>query len=742
MKSFLLLTIGLLITASLFAQDNVPYAEKAMQIQKEVWGTAVPEFKSTTVPANLANESAVVLARSFSLQRTSKPRIKFMIIAAGVATRTIKLTTYHERVKINDKTALENYSTLSYQKKLDNSTSFLFNKIANVQDTYIGAKIIKPDGKEIIVNTGEEVLLKNEQKDQKGKLAIPGLQAGDILDYYISNSDFTETTQGNSFKDNDNLFVLADEYPVLYYSIDFQYNKKIKVQYINANGAPKFVESNNDNDDLLLSLKLRNLPKYQSALWTSPLRQYPYIEIGSSYGAKINTMMGYDYEKDPNATRFENNELGFQAAFKEYPGFNEVEGKLKDYFGSHKSLKNAPVDSILKVFYDEWKFNVFCNYSGKELENMNEMNYRKARSEYAAIVTSMMLTDLDIDNAVLLVASRNSNSLENVYNMDDMDAMVVINTTTPMYLCFDDIVTHFNEIPARFQGEKAVELFPKRHNSQNYSFTSDHTTLPVTTSEKNHVEENLEVSLLPANPQKLKITRMVKEQGELRHSDQKLLLPVQDIDDGYREMIKGDELAKRLKKNDETKKMGDDFSYAFTKEKMDISKNFTAEIKSQFDQDPEQVTDTKIINAALENTSPVFQYSASFVLNNLVKKAGNNYIIEAGRLTGSFYKLEDKDRKRNIDIYMPCARSFKYSISIAIPPGYSAKGMEEMTVKKVNKTGTFTSSAVVSGNNLIITVNRVYNNNFEKASDWPLVVDLIDAASNFNSQKILLEKKG
>ncbi|HWZ03518.1 MAG TPA: DUF3857 domain-containing protein, partial [Mucilaginibacter sp.] len=480
MKSFLLLTIGLLITASLFAQDNVPYAEKAMQIQKEVWGTAVPEFKSTTVPANLANESAVVLARSFSLQRTSKPRIKFMIIAAGVATRTIKLTTYHERVKINDKTALENYSTLSYQKKLDNSTSFLFNKIANVQDTYIGAKIIKPDGKEIVVNTGEEVLLKNEQKDQKGKLAIPGLQAGDILDYYISNSDFTETTQGNSFKDNDNLFVLADEYPVLYYSIDFQYNKKIKVQYINANGAPKFVESNNDNDDLLLSLKLRNLPKYQSVLWTSPLRQYPYIEIGSSYGAKINTMMGYDYEKDPNATRFENNELGFQAAFKEYPGFNDVEGKLKDYFGSHKSLKNAPVDSILKVFYDEWKFNVFCNYSGKELENMNEMNYRKARSEYAAILTSMMLTDLDIDNAVLLVASRNSNSLENVYNMDDMDAMVVINTTTPMYLCFDDIVTHFNEIPARFQGEKAVELFPKRHNSQNYSFTSDHTTLPVT----------------------------------------------------------------------------------------------------------------------------------------------------------------------------------------------------------------------------------------------------------------------
>ena len=36
MKYFLLLTFCLLITASLFAQDNVPYDEKARQIQKDV----------------------------------------------------------------------------------------------------------------------------------------------------------------------------------------------------------------------------------------------------------------------------------------------------------------------------------------------------------------------------------------------------------------------------------------------------------------------------------------------------------------------------------------------------------------------------------------------------------------------------------------------------------------------------------------------------------------------------------
>ena len=75
--------------------------------------------------------------------------------------------------------------------------------------------------------------------------------------------------EGNSYKDNDKLFLLADEYPVLYYSLDFQFNKKTNVQYIYANGAPHFEENTNEAGDLLLSLKVKNMPKYQSEFWAS-----------------------------------------------------------------------------------------------------------------------------------------------------------------------------------------------------------------------------------------------------------------------------------------------------------------------------------------------------------------------------------------------------------------------------------------------------------------------------------------
>ena len=90
---------------------------------------------------------------------------------------------------------------------------------------------------------------------------------------------------------------------------------------------------------------------------------------------------------------------------------------------------------------------------------------------------------------------------------------------------------------------------------------------------------------------------------------------------------------------------------------------------------------------------------------------------------------------------MSSARSFKYTIVINIPQGYTPKGMEEMSQNKSNKTGTFESSAVLNGNKLTITASRSYTNNFEKAADWPFLFDMITTASEFDSRKILLEKQ-
>jgi hypothetical protein len=744
MKQTLLFLFFLTLTTAVFAQnDNETYAQKAAEIQKEVWGTKVPEFLNSTVPANLSNESAVVFARSYSMQRSLSSKFKFMIITATKTTRVAKLATFHEKVKINDKSALESFSTISYQKRLDESARILSAKFVMTHDTYIGAKIIKPNGKVVIVNTSEEVLIKNEKNDQKSKLAISDLQVGDILDYYVSTVDISDKEMGDSFAANDEVFVLAGEYPILYYSLDFQYSKKDIVKNISANGAPKFEQSTNDAGDQLFSLKMRNLPKYQSELWTSKYRQFPYVEISVSYTSGFNRFLSGGQLGESSAERLEANKTSFEKTFNEraLPFFNEPVDRLKKYFDGKKNMKAVPLDSLMKVLYNIRKGMILGSYDKDDVEKIDAVNYRSIKTKFNTALMSMALNDMKIDHDVLLVCSRNANTLDNIFTYDDFDAFIRINDTKPLYMYFDDATTHFNEIPARFQGEKAIVLTPKRENAIRYSFTEGTTVLPVSAAADNSIKEDIKVSLLPGNMQRLKLQRLVKQTGALRVDDQRSLLPVIDIDNNMMELSKSEPLEKRLAANPETKKMRDAFDFAFADDQQKSLKKFTAEIKAQYEQEPLQVTDCKIINAALDKSSPVFEFSESFVLDNLVKKAGNNFIIDAGKLAGTFYKLQEKDRKRTLDVYMPEARSFKYSIAITVPPGYNAKGMEELNIKKENKAGSFSSVAAVNGNILNITVNRAYYHNFEKATDWPLLVAMIDAASGFESQKILLEKK-
>ncbi|RYZ15467.1 MAG: DUF3857 domain-containing protein, partial [Chitinophagaceae bacterium] len=255
-------------------KDAERYKARAEEVRQDIWGKAAAEFKVTNVPADLSNESAVIIARAFDITNSSKSRFKWVGIGFNVARRNLYRTVYHERVKINDKNALNEFSTIEYRKKLDNSTRFGFSKLYNTMETYIGAKIIKGDGKEVIVNTAEEVLTKDEKTRQEGKLAISDLQVGDILDYYI---DVEEMKENNDDEQGPFTFVMGGDYPMLYINVRLQLDEKAGVQYISANGAPELKHSTTDDGDLVLKLEARNLAKFKSSMWTSPYRQWPYV---------------------------------------------------------------------------------------------------------------------------------------------------------------------------------------------------------------------------------------------------------------------------------------------------------------------------------------------------------------------------------------------------------------------------------------------------------------------------------
>ena len=737
-----LLVSVLALNFNAYAQKEPTYAQKADEIKAKVWGDAVPEFAVKDIPTDMRKESAVIIASSLNVDQTSNGKIKMSLFMPMSGTKTSKVSVFHERVKINDKAALQAFSSLEYQKTLNNSTGLLYMKNVDKKDTYIGAKIIKPDGTEVIVNTDEEVLTKNDTKDKQGKLAIPNLQVGDILDYYVGKVEVKDQFNASvsygmaEAMDNDYVWVLAGEYPTLSYNINLHYNSKINVSYISANNAPDLKFTTADNGDKIYSLQIKNMPKYDSNLWTSAYRQYPYIQLTSSYNNKFPGFAKYD----KNESRLDNTIKSCIAAFDipKQMVYTEPEEMLKRYYKSGKALRNAPLDSSMEVLYNAFKYKTFCEYGTGSMDMSVNRNSQKLSSGPCVVQMTHLLHDLEIDYDVLLVSPRTTSTLSNVFDMSDVKAMIRINSgTQPLYMCFDDMFTQFNEIPASYQGEEAICLSPRKHAVD--KFDESKTTVPVIGSDKNYINSTITMSLLPDNMQKAKITRTVTESGFLRHDDQQGLVLMEDYDHYFTETLHGDILTKRMAGYQNGKKLAVEYTHAFEKAREDIADNFKDELKSEFSEEPLEFT-YKIQNIGLADPNSLFSYTGTFVMNNFVKTAGSNYILEVGKLIGPCTQLEDKQRQRTIDVYMSGARSFAYDLSINIPKGYRLKGVEELNKQIKNETGSLTVTAAVKGDVLNVKINRVYLHNYEKAAQWPKLVETIDAMADVSKQKVLLEK--
>ncbi|WP_207425031.1 hypothetical protein [Pedobacter sp. SYSU D00535] len=734
MKKTLLITPLLLVQCLAFGQ-KLSYQQKAEEIKKQVWATPAPGFELKEAPAGMNSESAVVLARYFDLQRTKGSRFKWGASGGtGNVARTDKTTIFRERVKLNDKSSLEEFSTIEYQKRLDNTSHFGVSKLRNTAETFIGIKILKSDGKTIEVDIDEQVLLK-DKKDEAGKIAVSNLSVGDIIDYYIATSEITEGYADN-YDDNNYVFFLKDEYPVLNYKIHFRYGPNIVVRQMSGNGAPELKITTNSDKDHILTAQLSNLPKHKGLIWSSPYRQFPYISVSGTFVGKGST------REESTLPVVDAHIETLKNMYDARTGVAdpEISTKVKDYFGGAKQLKAVPLDSVICKLYDTWKHSLFCFYDGEEMDMSNARNSRTAKSLYNAAVFSQNLIDLKIDHDVLLAASRFSPALDAKKRDTPLETFIRVKGAKPIYLFFNSVTGLYNEIPHMFLGEKAIVLKPDRKNKFETNFTKSETVLPAGSSDENTLSEVLHVSLLNEAPQKVKITRTSKQRGFLRSDVQAHLLLMEDIDRELTALVKGKPLQTRLSKNYITKKMVDDYQAAFEKARLDEKNNFSSEIKEHFDQEPQQLSNYKILNSGLKASAPEFEYTATFVLDNFVKKAGNNYIVEAGKLAGSFLKLDDESRTRTVDVYMSGPRTFQYAINLAVPKGYRVKGLEDLNAEKKNKTGAFSSRAAVEGETLRITISRSYTNYFEKAADWPLLAELIEEGSALGLKKVLLEK--
>ncbi len=134
------------------------------------------------------------------------------------------------------------------------------------------------------------------------------------------------------------------------------------------------------------------------------------------------------------------------------------------------------------------------------------------------------------------------------------------------------------------------------------------------------------------------------------------------------------------------------------------------------------------------------KYNEDFILSGLTASAGDDLIISLPALIGSQVKIDKDERKRVLPVDLRYSRKVLWHLSLAVPDGYTVKGLENLQKQVDNECGSFVTTAVMEGNKLVIDVRKIYKGSHYDANHWSQVVQILDAAYNYSQSKVVLVK--
>jgi len=755
MKRIIITLITILSVLPALAQKNTEYTEMAGEVDNEVWADKDPIFTNNKLPVEFKNESAVILARK-QIFETNTERKGKSLLYIGKMHSTIKKT-IRERIYINDQVSLNAYSEINFNQ-LQSKQSGAITKLRTY--TFMGIRVTKADGSLQKINVDEAAVKIDETKDsKKNKIAVPNLAIGDIIDYYITYFDQARTDKGIDYLN----FVLGDEYPIVNLSISVLLDKRIAAQYQAVNGAPDFKVSDADGEKKL-DLTAGNLPKSTSVIWTAENRQVPMIRMKYAFADIVHGRGDYTrigtLEK---ITSPEDVEHEFINIIKPYLSqltvYTEIKSDWKDYAKAH-NISKENLDSIISFVY---YFNRYKTFAPLVRDNTISTGYDRfydcgmelstiKQLELTLKILKTVNTLFDAKADLVLISGKNEVEYKDVFSLGDINFLLrVANEESKFsFYYFGSNLYNFDEIPASFENEtyKFIQqntIFRKGADmsQKKADMTNGNAVAAKTSAADNNQTEELEIAFDNADLQLLNINRRVTASGHQRRSMQNATLILEDYWIAERRLLgKETDIKKEWTTGERFyRKFWTDAEQSMTKAKKDQKEKFEKEADNQYKNKPKAFNSFKIIQDGFSGTKASIIIEEDFTMDGWVKKAGNNYIIEAGKLVGSQLEIMADQRERKLDIYMPYARSFNNKILLKIPEGYTVEGVENLNKSVKNECGGFESTAKIEGNNLLITYYKYYSNLVDAVVNWPKIVAFVDAGFAFTKEKILLKKK-
>lgn len=699
-----------LLTLSVNADEKADYLKLAQKVRQEVWSSTPADFQKRMVPDRYKNASAVILSYYRELSTDYYRKATADLVLNLRLTRQIDCTDMERMlIQINDKKALKDYSEFTFKTKSRKWTWGYHHKT----QTVLGIRVIKKNGNVQEVSLDDYVDVKEGKngKDLSQKIAVPGLEVGDCIDVFSLDQIDTQEQQLDPF-----YFVLRQDEPVLYTKVHCVLDQNLATVYRTMNGAPDFTQTTDKDKNAVLDMVMDKPMDAESSIWYNPLEQSPFIEMyitptKSKVAVVENAMRQKGVRGNPDVTPILQDDWKLLKSNVSKGGYSPA-GLPSTYKSVFKSAKKEGMsaeekaDRIYSFEYVSWGssqrvFNKVANY------------LRKLGVELEMGITTPFGA-LPVDKLI------NYNSTTWFFRLKGTD-MYYFPGTYPKVA---------SEIPYIYQGRKAY-----------MQDSEEQITIPVSQAEDNKSVNDMVVKL---DGTKLDISRKVTYSGEQKMYGQSLVSPDNTLFgssqlEAYWRYLKYDD---KDPYSCYTKKESAELKGAFNEFRKNAIDPFKAEISSYHDGDPVQVSGYGVDCVGIRRDSSNFVCHVDYVMDGMVKRAGNNYLLSVGKLIGSSLKLEGKDRERIDDVWRKMAFVDEWNIEIPLPQGYkvSAEALKKIETSVANECGEFTVKATAGNESVKVYVRKCFAHRVEPVSNWSKLLALVDACSAFADKQMVIAK--
>lgn len=699
-----------LLTLSVNADEKADYLKLAQKVRQEVWSSTPADFQKRTVPDRYKNASAVILSYYRELSTDYYRKATADLVLNLRLTRQIDCTDMERMlIQINDKKALKDYSEFTFKTKSRKWTWGYHHKT----QTVLGIRVIKKNGniQEVSLDDYVDVKEGKNDKDLSQKIAVPGLEVGDCIDVFSLDQIDTQEQQLDPF-----YFVLRQDEPVLYTKVHCVLDQSLATVYRTMNGASDFTQTTDKDKNAVLDMVMDKPVDAESSIWYNPLEQSPFIEMYiTPTKAKVavveKAMRQKGVRGNPDVTPILQDDWKLLKSYVSKGGYSPA-GLPSTYKSVFKSAKKEGMSAEEKA--DRiYSFEYVSGGASQRVFNTVANYLRKLGVEIEMGITTPFGA-LPVDKLI------NYNSTSWFFRLKGTDVYYFPGTYPKVA----------SEIPYIYQGRKAY-----------MQDSEEQITIPVSQAEDNKSVTDMVVKL---DGTKLDISRKVTYSGEQKMYGQSLVSPDNTLFgssqlEAYWRYLKYDD---KDPYSCYTKKESAELKGAFNEYRKNAIDPFKAEISSYHDGDPVQVGGYGVDCVGIRRDSSNFVYHVDYVMDGMVKRAGNNYLLSVGKLIGSSLKLEGKDRERIDDVWRKMAFVDEWNIEIPLPQGYkvSAEALKKIETSVANECGEFTVKATAGNESVKVYVRKCFAHRVEPVSNWSKLLALVDACSAFADKQMVITK--